>query len=468
MDKKTAGVIADESGAIALIMALLLVVFMGTAALVVDYGYMSVVQNQLKKAAEAGALAGALALGSASSPNWSAAETAAESIVEQNYAGRELLTDCTVTNGYWSTVNHIFQDSSITPTATDIPAIKVMVAKSSGNNGGPLNLSFAPILGIRTVDLSGTAIAMITATSTVTGGWGILEIGNGNVSVTGAVASNGSVGVNGDGKVTVSGSGSISGNLYVNGDGNVTLSGAAVVDGSVWVNGDGKFTMSGSAAVKGVAYLDNDLTQSYGWSTSINGHSYQGGSGFQSGDISNDASGASAAQTAATEAQTAYDKFSTLPATDPTSSINLSGNKTQTIIGTKSVNVLNLSTLILGGSTTLYLNAPANESFVINVSDTFSLGGTGSIVLQGGLTYENVTFVNTGTSTVSLGGSSKIKGNILSPKGAISLSGAAQYSGSLVGGKDITLSGSVDSPVKIPWLSSPSGASAAARAYLVQ
>ena len=66
---------ADESGALALVMALALVAFLGMAALAVDYGYMCVVQGELEKAAEAGALAGANALGSASNPNWSGGQT---------------------------------------------------------------------------------------------------------------------------------------------------------------------------------------------------------------------------------------------------------------------------------------------------------------------------------------------------------------------------------------------------------
>jgi Flp pilus assembly protein TadG len=441
---------------------------MGMAALVIDYGYMGMVQSELKKAAEAGALAGAQGLGSASNPNWSAAQSAAEDIVTENQAAGEQLTDCTVDGGYWDLSSKSFDaNTSKTPSSSEVAAIRVIVAKT-------VQLSFAPILpGINsTQDLSGTAVAMTSPTAAaVTGGWGILEIGNGNVSISGAVASNGSVGVNGNGKVTVSGSGSIEGNLYVNGNGNVTLSGATVVDGSVWDKGSGDFTMSGSAKVKGVAYLDDAVTQSYGWSTSINGHTYQGGSGFQEGDIVPDASGATVAQTAAQEALTAYNNFSALTATVGPSKIN-STHAPVSITGSStpnSVNVVDLSRLTLGGDAVLTLNAPADGSFVVKVSGNFSIGGAAEVRLAGGLTYDKVTFVNTGTKTASLSGSAKIKGNILSPNGAISLSGAAEYSGSLVGGKAITLSGSVQSPETIPWLKTyPSGSTSVARTYLVQ
>ena len=76
--------------------------------------------------------------------------------------------------------------------------------------------------------------------------------------------------------------------------------------------------------------------------------------------------------------------------------------------------------------------------------------------MQGGLTADNVTFVNTGTSTVTVGNSCIIQGNILSPNGAISLSGAATYNGTLVGGKNITVANSVTS-LQTTWLPAPAG-----------
>jgi hypothetical protein len=442
---------ANESGAIALIMAAALVVLLGMAALAVDFGYMSAVQNDLKNDAEAGALAGARALGAGQ--DWQAA---AESILEQN---EQSLSDCEVNDGYWSYVQKQFLTTQPTETPAPAQAIQVVVSKT-------VQLSFAPIFGINSKDLSETAVAITTSTSSVNGGWGILETGNGNVNITGAVASNGSVGVNGDGNVTVSGSGSISGNLFVNGDGKVTLSGAAVVDGSAWENGDGKFIMSGSAEVKGIAYLDEAVVKSFGWSTSINGHAYQGGDGFQDGDINPDASGASAAQTAAQEAQNSYNNFSSLPATLGPSLIN-STHAPISVTGSSGVNVLALSKLNLGGDAVLTLNAPASGSFIIKVSGVFSIGGNAQIILAGGLKYENVTLVNTGTRTVTLANSAKIKGNILSPNGGISLSGAVEYYGALIGGKTITLSGSVHSPERIPWLTSPGGGTSSARTHLV-
>ena len=52
----------NESGAVAVIVTLLLVVFCGFAALAIDYGQLVYVKRELTKAAEAGALSGARGL----------------------------------------------------------------------------------------------------------------------------------------------------------------------------------------------------------------------------------------------------------------------------------------------------------------------------------------------------------------------------------------------------------------------
>ncbi len=398
--RRNKGCLADASGAIAMVMALALVAFLGMAALAVDYGYMCVVQGELQKAAEAGALAGANALGSASNPNWFGGQTAATTVVEQNQAAGQTLTAAQVQYGYWSALTHRFQGYGIAPQATDFPAIQVVVAKSSGQNGGSLPLIFAPILGVNAVDLNGTSMAIIKTM----GIWSILETGSGTV----------------------------------------TISGVAVVNGSVGVNSGGRLTMTGSAAVQGKAYLYTGDGKSLGYSTEVQG------------DIQQD-SGANAVITAAVNAAaTAYNNFKALTKTLGPASISLSGIKTATYSGGATQNVMVLSSLQLSNSAILYLNAPANGSFVIRVSGTFTLSGQGQVVLQGGLKADKVTFVNTGTSTVSIGNSCIIQGNILSPNGAISLSGAATYNGTLVGGKNISVGNSVMS-LQTTWLPAPMG-----------
>lgn len=403
MDKSTKGFIVDESGAVVLIMALALVAFLGMAALAIDYSYMSEVQGELKKAAEAGALAGAAALGSFSSPNWTAGTTAATSMVQQNSAAGDLLPAPTVTYGYWSTdpaVSPPLQSSTITPTSTDIPAIQVVVAKS-------VQLSFAPILGISTANLSGTAVAILRSTPGI---WSILETGNGTVS--------------------------ISNNANVSGD--------------VGVNGDGPFSLSNNATVRGKAYLKTGCPKSIG-----NGAVVQGG-------IQQDAGANAILQQATQAATTTYNTFSTLSRTSGTpGSINLSNNGRLTINGGSGRTVLVLTRLTLSNNAVLTLNAPASGEFVIRDSGTFSLGNSSRVDLTGGITEDKVTFVRTGTGMVSLSNNSLLNGNILSLNGAISLSNNAAVNGVLVSGGNITLSNNSVTTNKTPsgWGSFSSGGS---------
>lgn len=168
MKRLTRNFLTSESGAIATIIALLLPVFMGMTGMAFDYGSMFMVQSELKKAAEAGALAGARALvpyvGNPPQPNWSNGQMVATSTVKLNEAEGQLLTNCTVTYGYWSTTTKTFQSSAITPTVHDVAAIRVVVAKNAGSNGGPFKLTFLSLLpGIpSTKDLSGTATAVLS------------------------------------------------------------------------------------------------------------------------------------------------------------------------------------------------------------------------------------------------------------------------------------------------------------------
>ncbi len=459
---------ADQSGAIAVIAAIALVAFLGFAALVLDLGHIAIVKSELQKAADAGALAGAKALGSASSPNWSSGVATATYTVAKNSAAGALLTDCTPTYGYWSTLTHTLQPSTITPQSTDMPAIKVVVAKTAGENGGPLQLSFAPILGINTTNLDGAAVAIITPSSSTSGGggWGILEIGDGNVNISGYVPLYGNVGMNGNGNINISGSSGITGNLWVNGNGGIDLSGTGYVTGSLWDNGTGVVSMSGSASVGGTAYLGSPANDSFSWSTSINGQTAQnnGSNGFiNTGAASTDASGAvGSVQPYAQQALTAYNDFSALPATSAVTVINNTANwnePVRTIYSTGDQTVVNLTSLTIGGDGNLTLNGSSTDTFIINVAGNFSISGSGGIFLSGGLTADNVTFVHQGTSTVSVGGSTTINGTILSPNGAINISGNSTYNGSLISGQNVTLSGSVHSPQNLPWLVPGSGGS---------
>ncbi len=160
--------LAGQSGVVAVVTALVIVVMLGFAALAIDLGYLAWVKADLQKAADAGALAGARVLapyvGSPLHPDWSSGESRAAETVKGNLnaVDNELFKDCQAEPGYWSLTAGILQSSSITPSATDVPAIQVTVSKADGLNNGPLQLLMGVFVGKPTVAVRAQAIAILT------------------------------------------------------------------------------------------------------------------------------------------------------------------------------------------------------------------------------------------------------------------------------------------------------------------
>jgi Flp pilus assembly protein TadG len=394
--------IADQSGAMAVVAAILLIVLLAASALAVDYGYMAWVQSELEKAAEAGALAGARVLGSVTNPSWAAGQAAATAIVQQNKVEGKLLTDCQVDYGYWSKLTHTLQPSTITPQKTDDPAIRVTIQKASGHNGGPVRLLFAPIFGIPSFDLRARAVAKLNSSS---GLWSILETGNGTV----------------------------------------TINNNANVQRDVGICGTGSTTVNNNATVQGGLYLSKNAPQ-----PSI------GNNAVVQDGIKQDASAAASLQAASQAAATAYNNFVALAKT-LTAISKVTG--TTTITGTAKVNVIDIATFTPNNNAIITLSAPAGSSFVIRVATTFTLNNNSQIKLAGGITSDGVTFVYKGTGTVTLNNNAILYGSILSPNGAITVNNNATVKdGVLVSGKNISLNNNSVSTTKTPWLP-PSGGS---------
>jgi len=160
----------DQSGAIAAYAAIGMVVFLGFAALALDIGHMVSVKSEMQKAADAGALAGARALYlTAPAPNWANGATVGAETVQKNRVDGSLLTNCTVLPGYWDLTWSPSQKAAadlkstgIVPGPKDVAAVKVRVEKSSGNNGGPVQIFLASVLGVLPADASATSVAMIS------------------------------------------------------------------------------------------------------------------------------------------------------------------------------------------------------------------------------------------------------------------------------------------------------------------
>ena len=171
--RRLSSFLADQDGAIAIVIALMLPVLLGFAGLAVDMGHSYAVKSQLKNAADAGALRGARALvpytGSPETPNWALALSKAPEAVKLNRADNKQLTDSVVTYGYWSftTSPPSLQSAGISPTANDFPAVRVTVSKTAGSNGGPISMYLASFLRVLPADVGATSVAIISFPKTM-------------------------------------------------------------------------------------------------------------------------------------------------------------------------------------------------------------------------------------------------------------------------------------------------------------
>ena len=163
--------IKDNRGATVIMVALSLVIIVGVATFAVDIGYLMIVRNQLQNAADAAALAGASSLipPGSSELDWAQAETQAASAIGLNKSDGVTLTDCVVQTGYWNIAHNPdgLQGTGITPGPKDFPAVQVTVSKNAGQNSGPVKPWFAPVIGIKTINASAVATAVIASPGTV-------------------------------------------------------------------------------------------------------------------------------------------------------------------------------------------------------------------------------------------------------------------------------------------------------------
>lgn len=165
-------ILQDESGAAALLVALLLLAVLGCLSLVIDIGHIVMVRQELQNAADAGALAGAQSLipfvgENPPTPDWNSARTIARQTVTANKTDGTPLTDCEIQTGYWNLLSQEFISSGVAPTAIDVPAVSARVARSTGQNSGPVLMTFARVLGINATDVRAESVAMIACPSTL-------------------------------------------------------------------------------------------------------------------------------------------------------------------------------------------------------------------------------------------------------------------------------------------------------------
>jgi hypothetical protein len=167
------------SGAVAITTALLLVLFLGLAAIAVDIGHLAIVKSELQRTVDAAALAGAMGLapytGSLSNPtpNWVQGQSKAREIIQNaaNKADNHIFseTDGTVTYGYWllrAPAGYVQPPLATTRPTTAVyvpePAINVTLSRN-------VTLSFAPIVGVANPrQVTAKAIAILPEAYSVT------------------------------------------------------------------------------------------------------------------------------------------------------------------------------------------------------------------------------------------------------------------------------------------------------------
>ncbi|GAB6267894.1 MAG: hypothetical protein STSR0002_06340 [Smithella sp.] len=178
--KKNIYKLLNDKGVTAIIVALLMVVFLGIAALAVDVGYNKMVRNQLQNAADAAALAAAGELGSLytkmivsdqlgtlSANNQALVINSARVAALANQASRENVTinDNDIIIGTWDTTttpaSRCEVNNFVAPNA-----VRITVRRDESVAAGPITTFFARIWGTNTMNVTAQATAALSGQCT--------------------------------------------------------------------------------------------------------------------------------------------------------------------------------------------------------------------------------------------------------------------------------------------------------------
>lgn len=180
----------SERGAVGILVALLMIVFLGIAALAIDVGYLVVARNESQNTADAAALAGARLLGenyhNKATPVTTNVTTRAQDTAARNkVTGQNLASDNAITQiGTWDGLAKTFDATTVVyPNA-----VQVEVKREPGLTNGPINTFFAPILGVNTVNSRAIACAALSGTCSADVG---LPLGIGKAWFTNVAANRG-------------------------------------------------------------------------------------------------------------------------------------------------------------------------------------------------------------------------------------------------------------------------------------
>ena len=173
--------------------ALWLMTLLGFTALAFDIGHLLLVRNELQNDADAAALAGANCLNKAtaasgadctSAPtaalNWSMASTKASSSIGLNKSDGVSLSGGNVQTGYWdinggtalkattlSPVGPCTVTAGVMTSACDKPAVRVIISRATGSNGGSVGMLISSLFGGSAVPVAASAIAVLSSPGSV-------------------------------------------------------------------------------------------------------------------------------------------------------------------------------------------------------------------------------------------------------------------------------------------------------------
>ena len=160
--------IKERRGAVAIIVALIMVILIGFAALAVDVGYLYATRNELQNIADGAALAAAGELGKQLSnyePYYEKAiKDAAKEIGEKNQAGGKAdidIMDSEVKIGRWKDPD--LNSNGLFETSDSPNAVQVTARRGGGSENEAVGTFFGGILGIHKVDVSARATAALLA-----------------------------------------------------------------------------------------------------------------------------------------------------------------------------------------------------------------------------------------------------------------------------------------------------------------
>jgi uncharacterized membrane protein len=157
--------------------ALTLVLLLALAALLVDFGQLVLIRWQVQQAAKAGATAGARALAYGTSLNFSLAVSRATATVRECSVGGEQLSDFNadgslqkVQAGYWdlrwtkdtapANLNGYTAPASYSPSAHEVPAVKVNILRTSSGRRPRLSAYLASFMGFGHMEVATFAVAV--------------------------------------------------------------------------------------------------------------------------------------------------------------------------------------------------------------------------------------------------------------------------------------------------------------------